>query len=60
MTIDLTGTLRRQVAEELATVDEDLQGDDRREFARQRIFALLDQLSFDGDGEGPVDLTLAE
>ena len=42
MTIDLTGTLRRQVAEELATVDEDLQGDDRREFARQRIFALLD------------------
>ncbi len=48
MNSDVGLTLRRRVAEDLADADEELRGDDRREFARQRIFAYLDQMSLDG------------
>ena len=53
MTGDLLSTLRRLVAEDLAAND-DLQGEDRKEFARQRIFALLDEFALD-EPESPAD-----
>ena len=54
MTANLSGSLRRLVAEDLAGQDEaELHGDDRREYARQRIFAHLDALA--AEGLGPDD-----
>ena len=54
MSETLTGRLRRRVAEDLAddgaTI---LDGDDRREFARQRAFVHMDALTaVDGEGAG--------
>ncbi len=61
MTENLAGSLRRLVAEDLAAQDEaDLQGDDRREYARQRIFAHLDALAVEGSGAGGKTPTVAE
>jgi Flp pilus assembly CpaF family ATPase len=57
---DLTSTLRHLVAEDLADVGDDLEGDDRKEFARQRIYALLDQLSMDEPGSGIAELTVLD
>ncbi|MHB1713017.1 MAG: hypothetical protein ACYCV7_16775, partial [Acidimicrobiales bacterium] len=52
MSRDLAASLRRLVAEDLAGLDDvDLKGDDRREYARQRIFAHLDALAI----EDPAD-----
>lgn len=49
MTVELATTLRRKVAEDLASASEDeLDELDRREFARERIYAHLDELSGDG------------
>jgi Flp pilus assembly CpaF family ATPase len=46
--VNIAPLLRRLVAEDLAAMeDADLQGDDRREYARQRIFAHLDALASD-------------
>lgn len=51
MIVNIAPLLRRLVAEDLATMDDaDLQGDDRREYARQRIFAHLDALASDQPG----------
>lgn len=47
MTADLAAALRRAVAEDLAAVGDELSADDRREFARQRIFVRLDELALD-------------
>ncbi|HEY1989855.1 MAG TPA: ATPase, T2SS/T4P/T4SS family [Acidimicrobiales bacterium] len=61
MTENLAGSLRRLVAEDLAAQDDaDLRGDDRREYARQRIFAHLDDLASDGSGAGEIAPTVAE
>ena len=61
MTGELAVTLRRLIAEDLAGLnDTELQGDDRREFARQRIFAHLDTLTSDGASTGEVPPTAIE
>ncbi len=60
---DLVSEIRRSVAEDLAAPDQllpDLGPDDRREYARQRIYAHLDRLSAAdsldaGAGLGPDD-----
>ncbi|MGH9096239.1 MAG: CpaF family protein [Acidimicrobiales bacterium] len=49
------------VAEDLAAQDEaDLRGDDRREYARQRIFAHLDDLASNSSAPGELGPTVAE
>jgi pilus assembly protein CpaF len=49
----LAASIRELVAEDLATAEAALlEGDDRREFARQQIFIHLDVLA-DGEGMGP-------
>ncbi len=61
MTGNLAGSLRRLVAEDLAAQDDgDLQGDDRREYARQRIFAHLDALAVGPLGAGEIAPTVLE
>jgi Flp pilus assembly CpaF family ATPase len=59
MTSELAVSLRRLVAEDLAAMDDELQGDDRREFARQRIFVRLDELAL-AESMDPVGRTVAE
>ena len=52
MSDSLASTIRELVAEDLATHGNgELAGDDRREFARQRIFFHLDRLTGSGSGE---------
>jgi pilus assembly protein CpaF len=51
VTSELAAALRRLVAEDLAAVEEELEGDDRREFARQRIFVRLDELALEEFGD---------
>jgi Flp pilus assembly CpaF family ATPase len=61
MTGNLAASLRRLVAEDLAATDDaDLQGDDRREYARQRIFAHLDALAIDQPGNGGEAPSISE
>jgi Flp pilus assembly CpaF family ATPase len=53
MVAELAVTLRRLVAEDLAGSDDaQWQRDDRREFARQQIFAHLDELAKEGAATG--------
>jgi len=59
MTGDLSSTLRRLVAEDLATND-DLEGEDRKEFARQRIFALLDEFALEEPGSAEDRRSVAD
>ena len=54
----LVAEIRRSVAEDLATpgrLPADLQADDRREYARQRIYAHLDRISAEGAAEGAAE-----
>ncbi len=61
MTGNLAGSLRRLVAEDLAALDDiDLEGDDRREYARQRIFAHLDAMVVEHPGDGEDTRTVSE
>ena len=61
MTGNLAGSLRRLVAEDLAAQDDaDLQGEDRREYARQRIFAHLDTLAVERPDTGEIAPTVVE
>jgi pilus assembly protein CpaF len=61
MTGDLAGSLRRLVAEDLATQDDAvLREDDRREYARQRIFAHLDALVVERPNAGEIAPTVQE
>jgi pilus assembly protein CpaF len=51
VTGSLTTTIRKLVAEDLSTpAAVGLLGEDRREFARQRVFSHLDRLAADDDG----------
>ena len=57
----LTATIRRRVAEDLAGDEAAaLSGDDRREFARQRAFLHLDDLSASGHGPAAAPSHLEE
>lgn len=61
MNRDLAGLLRRLVAEDLAGLgDADLKGDDRREYARQRIFAHLDALAIEYPADDDNARTVAD
>ena len=58
MSDSLARTIRQLVAEDLAApAGADLAGDDRREFARQRIFVHLDQLT---EGTQPGEMPIGE
>ncbi len=59
MSAELTATLRRLVAEDLAS-DDELEGEDRREYARQRIFALLDEFALEESEATDVARSVAD
>jgi pilus assembly protein CpaF len=59
MTNELAAALRGLVAEDLAAVDGELEGEDRREFARQRVFVRLDEVALEESGN-PVGRTAAD
>ncbi len=61
MTGSLVSTIRELVAEDLAAVDpSELTGEDRREFARQQIFAHLDMLAADPVRPWPLPADAAD